>query len=181
MNDPRRQLAPVMSGKAQNESWYRVFAKGNKTATIELYDEIGIWGTTAKSFVNELKDLDTKTIELHINSLGGDAWDGIAIYNALRDHSAKVIVTVDGLAASAAGLVTMAGDEVIMNRHSELMIHEAWGMCMGNAEAMADMVTRLDKISANIAAVYADRAGGTVDCPSASPSTPHGTTSDRPR
>jgi hypothetical protein len=84
------------------------------------------------------------------------------MYNAVRDHPAFVEVTVDGLAASAASVLAMSGDEIIMNRASELMIHDASGMCWGNADDMGETGAILDRLSADIAAIYADRAGGTV-------------------
>jgi ATP-dependent Clp endopeptidase proteolytic subunit ClpP len=151
-----------------NHEWFRIQAKSDENiARIDLLDEISDWGVTAKDFITELNGLQVNQIDLHINSPGGAIYDGIAIYNALRDyaekHEAKVVVTVDGVAASAASFVAQAGDEIIMNRHSELMIHDGWGLCMGNAADMRDTAERLDKLSDTIAEIYSDRAGGTVD------------------
>ncbi len=87
----------------------------------------------------------------------------MAIMNALRRHKAEVRVTVDGLAASAASFIAMAGDHITMNRGSELMIHDAWGFAQGDAKTMREMSESLDKTSAAIAALYAQRAGGTAD------------------
>ena len=126
-------------------------------------DEIGYWGVTAQDFVDELLAIDSKTIELHVNSPGGDVFDGIAIMNALADHPATVNVMVDGLAASAASYIALAGDTVRMNRASQMMIHDAAGMCWGNAADMESMKALLDRISDTIAELYSAKAGGTVE------------------
>lgn len=150
--------------RAARSDWYRIRAADDASvATIDLYDEIGFWGTTAADFVRELRDLDVAEIQLHINSPGGEVFDAIAILNALRAHPARVIVTVDGLAASAASFIAMAGDQIIMARNSEMMIHDPRGLCIGNATDMQDMAARLDQVANNMASIYVDRAGGTVE------------------
>jgi ATP-dependent Clp endopeptidase proteolytic subunit ClpP len=137
-------------------------------ATMRLYDPIdswgGYWGVSAKEFVAALDALpaDTAEIQLLINSPGGDVFEGLAILNALRRHSAKVTTVVEGLAASAASFVALGGDEVVMARNAELMVHDAWGVVVGNAEDMAQMATNLNRISDNIASIYADKSGGAV-------------------
>lgn len=138
-------------------------------ATIRLYDPIdswgGEWGVSAKEFVRSLDALpaDTGEIRLHINSPGGEVYEGITMLNALRNHKARVVAVVDGLAASAASFIATGADEVVMARNSQLMIHDAWGLCVGNAADMRDVAGRLDKISDNIASVYAAKAGGSVE------------------
>lgn len=138
-------------------------------ASMRLYDPIdswgGEWGVSAKEFVAALDALpsDTATIRLHINSPGGEVYEGITMLNALRNHKARVVAVVDGLAASAASFLAAGADEVVMGRNSQLMIHDAWGMGIGNAEVMRDLAGRLDKISDNIASVYAAKGGGTVE------------------
>ncbi|MGV9779791.1 head maturation protease, ClpP-related, partial [Streptosporangium sp. NPDC003464] len=99
---------------------------------------------------------------LRVNSPGGDVFDGIAIMNTLRSHPARVTTHVDSLAASIASVIAMAGDRIVMQPHSQMMIHDAAGMCIGNATDMHEMAAMLDRQSDNIAAVYAERAGGTV-------------------
>lgn len=140
--------------------WFRIVNKANK-AEVYIYDEIGYWGVTASDFMNSVADLDVTDITLHINSPGGDVFDGIAIYNALKDHPAEVTVVVDALAASAASFIAMAGDKVIMNRNSEMMIHDAMGVCIGQAVDMSQMAELLDRTSDNIATIYATRGGTT--------------------
>ena len=132
------------------------------SADLYLYDEIGFWGIPATMVVEQLLDITSPAVTVHINSPGGDVFDGIAIYNALRDHHATVTVRVDALAASAASLIAMAGDEIHMNRGSQMMIHDASGVAMGNAATMREMMNLLDRVSDTIAGIYAVRAGGDV-------------------
>lgn len=137
--------------------------------TMRLYDPVDSygewWGVSSKEFAAALDGLGdgVTQINLFINSPGGEVWEGIAIGNALKAHPAKVIVTVEGIAASIASVIAMAGDEVIMARNAELMIHEASGLCVGQAVDMRDLADQLDRIGANLASAYADRAGGTPD------------------
>jgi ATP-dependent protease ClpP protease subunit len=133
------------------------------TTRVDLMEEIGYWGVTATEFVDELLAIDAETIELHVNSPGGDVFDGLAIMNALADHPATVNVVVDGIAASAASFIAMAGDSMKMNRGSQLMIHDAIGFCYGNAGDMDDTAALLSRISDTIAGIYADRAGGKAE------------------
>ena len=137
----------------------KVINEADGSTRIDLMDEIGYWGVTAQDFVDELLAIDAATIELHINSPGGDVFDGVAIMNAIADHPATVNVVVDGIAASAASYIALAGDTVKMNRASQMMIHDAAGMCWGNAADMETMKALLDRISDTIAGIYADRAG----------------------
>lgn len=142
--------------------WYTIKAHASGAADIFVYDEIGFWGVSAHGFVQDLQALDTQAINLRINSPGGDVFDGIAIYNALRNHPASVSVTVDGLAASIASVIAMAGDTITMGRGAQMMIHDALAMCVGNAADMRQTAALLDKCSDNIAGFYADKAGGDV-------------------
>lgn len=141
----------------------------NGVAVLRLYDPIdswgGEWGVSAKEFASVLDELDPDVgeIRLHINSPGGEVFEGIAIMNLLRDHRAKVTAVVDGLAASAASFLAASADETVMGQNAELMIHDAWGLGIGNAADMRDLADRLDHLSNNIASVYAAKAGGTVE------------------
>jgi ATP-dependent protease ClpP protease subunit len=96
-------------------------------------------------------------IVVRLNSPGGDAFEGMAIYNALHRHEARVVVEIDALAASAASIVAMAGDEIRMSAGSLLMIHEAWGITMGPAEDHEKNAELLRKLNVEMAAVYAAR------------------------
>lgn len=145
----------------QRSNWYSIVRnEATDTAEIMIYDEIGYWGTTAAEFVRELGRVDAKTIQLRLSSPGGEVYDGIAIYNALLDHPAHVKVGIDGLAASIASVIAMAGDEIDMAPTAEMMIHDAWGITIGDAAEHELAVTDLHRVSDNISNVYALRAGG---------------------
>ena len=148
-------------------NWYSITneatTEGDITrAKVNIFDAIGgWWGVSAAEFVEQLDSLDVDELEVHVNSPGGAVWDGIAIMNALKAHRAKVVVIVDGLAASAASIVAMAGDEVVMAEGSQMMIHQASGGVWGNADYIRDMAAILDKIDNNLAGIYARRTGAT--------------------
>jgi len=151
----RRPLARERAGRTD---WYRLQNKAGEKAALYIYDEIGYWGDTASDLVAALKDVDTDALEVHVNSPGGDIFDGLAIYQALRDHPARITVKVDGLAASIASVIAMAGDEVIMAPKASIMIHDGWTMAVGNAAELRKTADLLDKQSGVIASVYADRS-----------------------
>lgn len=128
-----------------------------------LYDEIGPWGVTASDFAAALGGLaPTDRVTLRVNSPGGDVFDGLAIYNLLRGHPGGVDVVVDGLAASAASFIAMAGSTVTMRAHTRMMIHDAIGFAYGNAADMRQLADLLDDVSDNIAGIYSDRSGTAV-------------------
>jgi len=139
----------------------RMAAQGDATEML-VYDEIGYWGVTARDVIDALAQVATPALTVRINSPGGDVFDGIAIYNALRGHPAAVNVVVDSLAASAASFIAMAGDTITMNNASQMMIHDASGFVYGNAADMEQMRGLLDRVSDTIASIYADRAGNDV-------------------
>lgn len=148
---------------------YRIRAAVDNAAITEilLYDEIGEdpWfgtGVSAKTFTQDIAAVETPEIHLRINSPGGDVFEGITMLNALRRSEAKVTVFVDGLAASAASLVAMGGNQVVMSRNSEMMIHDPWAVAIGNADEMQKMADDLNRASDNLASAYADRAGGNI-------------------
>lgn len=124
-------------------------------AEILIYDEIGFWGIVASDFKRQLAEVgDAKTIHVRINSPGGSVFDGIAIYNALREHPAKVITHVDSLAASIASVIALAGDEVRIAKNAYLMIHDPWTITIGNAEQLRKDAGLLDKFAQTILGVY---------------------------
>lgn len=142
--------------------WFRIRnAADEDTAEVLIYEAIGGWfGVPADEFVRELNGITASKISVRINSPGGSVFDSIAIYNALVKHPAKVTVYVDSLAASGASIIAMAGDDVVMMVGSQMMIHDASGIEMGDAAMMREMADFLDKQSDNIASVYASKAGG---------------------
>lgn len=149
------------AGKS-GQSWYRI-QNAAKTAEVYIYDTIGDWGVTAKDFVAELRGIKAQRIDLHINSYGGAVFDGVAIYNALLNHPAHITSIVDGIAASAASFIAMAGEEIEVEKTARIMIHDASGVCIGNAKDMREHAELLDELSNMIAEIYADRAGGGIE------------------
>lgn len=134
------------------------------TADVYVFGPIGGWiGADSDDFVRDVASLDVDQIVLHLNSPGGDAMEGVAIANVLRAHRARVVVRVDGMAASAASVIAMAGDEIVMGIGSTLMIHDSWGYAVGNAAEIAAYGRRLDATSNSIASTYAARTGGTAE------------------
>jgi ATP-dependent protease ClpP protease subunit len=130
------------------------------STTVLIYEEIGgSFGVNASDFVTDLNNIDTDEINIRINSPGGALFDGITIYNALLAHPSHVRVHVDGIAASAASIIAMGGDEIVMMPGSQLMIHDAIGVITGNAADMKAMQTFLDRQSNNIASIYSYRNG----------------------
>lgn len=138
-------------------------------AVMRLYDPIdswgGEWGVSAKEFAQALDSLpdDTAEIRLHINSPGGEVFEAIALMNLLRSHKATVTAVVDGIAASAASFLAASADTTVMGQNAELMIHDAWGLVIGNAADMHKMGDTLDHLSDNIASVYAAKSGASAD------------------
>lgn len=160
MNRERVRARLQMRARAD---WYRISnATGDNGAPAEvvIYDEIGYWGVTAAAFMDEVRAITADKIDLRLNSPGGDVFDGIAIHNVLRSHPATVTTYVDSLAASIASVIALAGDRVVMQPHSQMMIHDAWGLTVGNADDMREMAALLDKQSNNVAGIYAEKAGG---------------------
>jgi ATP-dependent protease ClpP protease subunit len=128
-----------------------------------IYGIIGA-DVTSTSITDELAALDgTPDLTVRINSRGGDVFEGVAILNALRGYGGRVTTVIDGLAASAASFIAMSGAEIVMNRNSEMMIHNGHTLAIGGAEDMRKMADNLERVNANIASIYAERAGGTAD------------------
>jgi ATP-dependent protease ClpP protease subunit len=140
---------------------FRIVAR-DKSAEIQLYSEIGGYygGVSAKDFAKELKDAgDVENLTIRINSPGGDVFDGNTIYNILKAHKARKTVYVDGLAASIASVIAMAGDKIYMAENAMMMIHPAWALVIGNAEDLRASAGTLDKIDDSILRTYAKRTG----------------------
>ncbi|HCR5485628.1 TPA: Clp protease ClpP, partial [Shigella dysenteriae] len=158
----RSRSTPTASPK--NNSWFRMQAGHQSDADIYIYDEIGFWGVTAKQFISDLNALgDITHINLHINSPGGDVFEGIAIFNALKTHGASITVYVDGVAASMASVIAMVGNPVIMPENTFMMIHKPFGFTGGDAEDMRTYADLLDKVEAVLLPAYAQKTGKTTD------------------
>lgn len=159
---------------SEPRQWFRVSnadgASGDE-ARIDIYDAIDSWGgapgdadnfwggISAEGFQRVLSAITTPRLALHVNSPGGDVWDGVAILNALIQHPAHVTAYVDGYAASIASVIVMGADEVEMGLGSQLMIHDASTFAWGNTAEVQAVADLLDKVSDNIAGVYAARTG----------------------
>lgn len=133
-----------------------------ETGECEILGEIGdpFWGgTDAKAVRQMLKPLAKQPVLVWLNSPGGDAFEGIAIYNVLREHEGKVTINVLGLAASAASVVAMAGDRIRMGTGAQMMIHSAWGVVGGNQADMREFAEFLDGVDESVAELYAARTG----------------------
>ena len=164
MPKPKNRAQRRPRASAKSNSWFRMQASADNEADIYIYDEIGYWGVTARQFVNDLKALgDVTHINLHINSPGGDVFDGIAIFNALKFHGAAITVHIDGLAASMASVIAMVGNPVIMPENTMMMIHKPWGFSGGDANDMRDYADLLDKVESVLIPAYAEKTGKTTE------------------
>jgi len=135
-----------------------------KTADIWIYEDIGAgWfgGFSAKQFADEVKKLGkVDTMNVYINSPGGDVFDGVAIYNILKRNRAKVIVEIDALAASIASVIAMAGDEIRMAENALMMIHNPWGMVIGDVNDFKKAIDDLDKVKeSSLVPAYVSQSG----------------------
>ncbi|EMD9275301.1 Clp protease ClpP [Cronobacter malonaticus] len=138
--------------------------------SISIFDVIGAdyWGegVTASRIAGALRPLNGADVTVNINSPGGDMFEGLAIYNLLREYDGKVTVKVLGLAASAASIIAMAGDEVQIGRGAFLMIHNCWVCAMGNRHDLAQIATDMAPFDKAMSDIYQARSGldaATVD------------------
>ncbi len=153
-----RQVLNMVRGSGSD--WYRITNKAHPiTAEVWLYDEIGLFGTSAADFAKELAGITAPNITVHLASMGGDVFDGIAIFNTLRTQPARVTVQIDSMAGSIASVIAQAGDERQMVTGSQMMIHNAHAIAIGTSDDLREFADVLDKQSANIAGIYAERAG----------------------
>lgn len=142
---------------------YSMKAAADGAGEIFIYDVIGdAWdGTTAKSFAKDLRALGkVAELRININSPGGSVFDGVAIFNQLARHPAHKTVSIDGLAASIASVIAMAGDEITMAENGMIMIHNPWTIGVGTAEDFRALADTLDKIGGTILNTYTERSGG---------------------
>lgn len=142
----------------------RIQAAESQDNTISILDVIGEdwWtgeGVTSKRIAGTLRAIGERDVVVNVNSPGGDMFEGVAIYNMLREHKGKVTVNVLGIAASAASIIAMAGDEIRIGRPSFLMIHNCWCMAAGNRHDFAEMAEYMEPFDAAMADVYEARTG----------------------
>lgn len=141
----------------------RFEAKGENEYKLTVYGSIGGWFSenNAEAVRRKIQDVKAEKIHVHINSGGGSAFDGVAICNQLKQHSAEIIVHIDGWAASAASVIAMAGDKIIMPSNTLMMIHQASTFEYGNADLFEKTARDLRKIDSALAASYKKRFVGT--------------------
>ena len=147
---------------------YFSLEKSGTEANINIYGDICSWAfeelgeVSSATLSRQLEGLDdVSKINVYINSYGGEVAEGLAIYNALKRHKAKVVTHCDGFACSIASVIFMAGDERVMNDSSLLMIHNAWTYATGNADELRKQADDLDKITQ--ASINAYKANSTLD------------------
>jgi ATP-dependent Clp protease, protease subunit len=137
---------------------------GDEDRTISIYDVIGYdyWtgeGVTAKRIAGALRALGKGPVTVNINSPGGDVFEGLAIYNLLREHSGEITVKVLGLAASAASMIAMAGDSIQIGRAAFMMMHNTWSIAIGNRHDLRAFADWLEPFDAALADIYVARTG----------------------
>ncbi|MGG3673813.1 head maturation protease, ClpP-related [Bacillus nitratireducens] len=133
-------------------------------ADLYMYGSISAYswydGISSSKVREQLKNITAKTINVHINSGGGDVFESIAISNLLKNHSANIVIHIDGLAASGASVIAMAADKIVMPKNTMMMIHKAWTYAAGNAEGLRKVADRLDKIDTAVTESYTSRFVG---------------------
>lgn len=133
------------------------------SATLKIYEEIQsgdeFWGITSTSeeVENQLAEAGNKPLNIYINSYGGEVFEGFAIYNLLKRYAGYKTVYIDGIAASIASVIAMAGDKIVVSEASMMMVHNASGVCYGNAEEMKKVVQALENINESIKDIYMKR------------------------
>lgn len=157
----RHQLAQIPDrGLHRIRAFHGAFAlEQGAVPTINLYDSIGDGGVTARDVRRVLDTITAPALRVRIDSPGGDVFDGLAIFNDLVSHPAKVEVQVVGLAASAASIIAMAGDTVEIAPAAYIMVHRAWSFALGNAGDLRHTAGVLDQVDATLARIYSDATG----------------------
>jgi ATP-dependent protease ClpP protease subunit len=154
----RAKAAEHVLDRPRREAGYTIQNSAGDEAVVRIYDEIWWLGVNALDLVADLDTISAPRIRVEINSPGGDVFDGIAIYNALRLHPAHVTTRVDGLAASIASVIAQAGDHRVMVSSSQMMIHNAWGVTMGNQADHEEMAAILGQQDEILAGIYATKS-----------------------
>ncbi len=144
-----------MTAARRAKAWYSITAQaGGGTAELFIYDTIDGGSITARKFIADLAALGSRPVRLRINSPGGDVFDGLAIYNALRAYPGEVTVSIEGIAASIASVIAMAGKTIRAAGNSFLMLHDPHAFCLGTAADMTAMANLLTKIKGSLVATY---------------------------
>ena len=157
---PFRTTRQIVNLKQGRNDWYRIKNLADGPSQLHIYDEIGYFGVTAADMISDLSNVKGD-LEVHLNTPGGEVFDGIAIYGALKQRDGLVRVVIDSLAASIGSVIAMAADpgQLVIAKNASVMIHDGFGMGIGNAKDLRELADLLDKTSDNIAGIYADRTG----------------------
>lgn len=152
----------VLDRWTEESAGIRAVAVGDNVIT--MFDVIGedYWsggGITAKKVAAQLRAIGDRPVEVQINSPGGDMFEGIAIYNVLREHPQPITIKIMGMAASAASIIAMAGDQIEIGAASFIMIHNCWVVAIGNRHDMAETAEWLGPFDSAMVDVYAARTG----------------------
>jgi ATP-dependent Clp protease protease subunit len=159
-------LAPPDEAMAKWKPGIHATTEGTSNNIISIYDVIGedFWtgdGVTSKRVAAALRSIGDQDVIVNLNSPGGDFFEGVAIYSLLKEHPRKVTVKIMGLAASAASVVAMAGDDIQISKAGFMMIHNTWVLAIGNKNDLREAATTLDTFDESMAALYASRSGVT--------------------
>ena len=158
-----RQAEKIQNPTNSMKNWFTITNKSELSAEVCIYEEIGSYGITAKAFLDQIKNVGKRKITLRINSPGGEVFDGLAIYNRLREHAGGVEVKIDGIAASMASVIAMAGAPVSMAENALLMVHNPSGLCAGNSGDMRELADMLDKVRGSLTSAYERKTGKTTE------------------
>ena len=158
-----RQAEKIQNPTNSMKNWFTITNKSELSAEVTIYEEIGSYGITAKAFLDQIKNVGKRKITLRINSPGGEVFDGLAIYNRLREHKGGVEVRIDGIAASMASVIAMAGAPVSMAENALLMVHNPSGLCAGNSGDMRELADMLDKVRGSLTSAYERKTGKTTE------------------
>jgi ATP-dependent protease ClpP protease subunit len=158
MNGTPWRTARRVMALSQND-WYRISSRSQETGAhqLHIYDEIGMLGVSASDLIDKLEGI-SGPLDVHLNSPGGEVFEGLAIYNCLLQRP-DVTVYIDGMAASIASVIALAGSRTLIARSARMMVHDGFSMAIGNAADMRALADRLDFESDNIAQIYADHTG----------------------
>lgn len=167
----KRENLPLMRPRASvatttdaGESWYSMRALSASIGELRIEGEIGAWGITAKQFAKDLKALgDVSQINMYVNSPGGEVFEGIAIYNMLKHHPARIDGVVGGIAASMGSVILMSADTVSIPENAAIMIHKPWGIQGGDAEDMRRYAELLDQVEGSLVQAYVVKTGKTAE------------------
>lgn len=147
---------------------FRVVNEAQRTK-VYLYGTIGgdWWddddAATAKGFAKQLDELSPQPLDIHIDSTGGDVYEGFAIASAIQRYEGKTTAYIDGIAASAASYIAVMADKVVMSDYAQFMIHKAWTFAMGNTDELQEVIKRLEALDSTIAGILAARSGQSIE------------------